>query len=120
MADPSKVQSFFAVQFRPFDLSRWDPSLSLVIFFGLLPNIVSIQFRGFERPPRLATRFSLPTKTLADVDIKFVLGAVAFGISWGWTGMCPGPAILRSLVQPGWGVMWLSGFYAGSRDLGWS
>jgi uncharacterized membrane protein YedE/YeeE len=116
MANPGKVQSFFAIQFRPFDLGRWDPSLSMVILFAVVPNIITVRSRGFRQPPRLTRHFSLPTKTMADVDIKFVLGAIAFGIAWGWTGICPGPALLRSFVQPVWGLMWLTGFCVGSYE----
>ena len=117
MADAAKVQSFFAIRSSPLDFSTWDPSLLLVIVFAVLPNALSIRWRGFDRRPRLATNFSLPTKTLADVDAKFVLGAVAFGIAWGWTGICPGPAVIRSFLQPAWGILWMAGFYAGSFDL---
>jgi uncharacterized membrane protein YedE/YeeE len=117
MASPAKVQGFFAVRFIPFDASRWDPSLSLIMLFAVIPNIIRIKWRGFEQPPRLTTRFSLPTKTMKDVDARFVLGAVAFGIAWGLTGVCPGPAIIRTFVQPVWGVLWMAGFYAGSLDI---
>ena len=117
MADSGKVQAFFAIRFNPFDISLWDPSLSLVILFAVVPNIVSIRWRGFGEPPRLARKFNLPTKTLKDVDAKFVLGAVAFGIAWGWSGICPGPAVVRSVVQPTWGVLWLMAFRVGSLDV---
>jgi uncharacterized membrane protein YedE/YeeE len=117
MASPSKVQSFFAIRFRPFDLSLWDPSMSLIILFALIPNIVSVKWRGLKKPPRLASHFSLPTKTIKDVDSRFFLGAIAFGVSWGLTGVCPGPAILRIFLQPAWGVLWMTSFYTGSLDI---
>jgi uncharacterized membrane protein YedE/YeeE len=59
--------------------------------------------------------FELPKKTIKDVDGRFVAGAAAFGVGWGLTGTCPGPAVLRALAQPVWGVMWLGGFWLGSR-----
>lgn len=111
MASPSKVQSFFAIS--PTSLHHWDPSLALVLVFGVLPNMMSIRRRGLEEPPRLAPRFSLPTKTMADVGWRFVVGAVAFGVSWGATGTCPGPAVVRAVVQPWWGGLWMLGFWVG-------
>ncbi|KIW01211.1 uncharacterized protein PV09_07258 [Verruconis gallopava] len=117
MADSSKVQSFFAFELHPLSIQHWDPSLSLIFVGAVLPNLIKIQSRGFERPPRLAARFSLPTKMFKDVDVRFVLGAIAFGISWGWTGVCPGPAVIKTLLQPVWGCLWMIGFYVGSLDM---
>jgi uncharacterized membrane protein YedE/YeeE len=113
MATPAKVQAFFAFSLFPFDITRWDPSLTLVVLFGILPNMAQIQWRRFAKAPKLADVFSLPTKTMSDVDAKFVLGAVAFGVAWGATGVCPGPAILRAVGQPLWGLLWLPGFWIG-------
>jgi uncharacterized protein len=117
LSDPAKVQAFFAMSFWPFDLRQWDPSLLLVMLFATAPNIISIQWRGLQDPPRLATKFNVPTKTLADVDMKFYAGAVAFGVGWGSNGVCPGPAIIRALLQPIWGITWFAGFYIGSLDI---
>lgn len=117
MADPAKVQSFFAIQISPIELKQWDPSLLLVILFAVVPNIINQRLRGLQGSPRLANRYSLPTKSLRDVDLKFVLGAVAFGVSWGYSGICPGPAIVRSILQPKWGAIWLAGFRVGSLDI---
>ena len=41
--------------------------------------------------PLLTERFFVPT--LKDIDGKLVIGAGLFGISWGLSGFCPGPAI---------------------------
>lgn len=116
MASPSKVQGFFAIRFSPFDLKLWDPSLMLVILFGVIPNVAHFLYCGLEGSPTFADGFSLPIKTVKDVDTWFVLGAVVFGVSWGLTGVCPGPAMLRTFLQPSWGVLWMVGFYAGSVD----
>ncbi|OAL56441.1 YeeE/YedE family integral membrane protein-like protein [Pyrenochaeta sp. DS3sAY3a] len=111
MAHPAKVASFLSFP----ALTHWDPSLLLVLVFGVLPNFLEIQGRGFAAPPAFAPRFSLPEKTIADVDAKFVAGAAAFGVGWGLTGTCPGPAVLRAFAQPVWGMLWMSGFWAGGK-----
>ncbi|KAF2629594.1 YeeE/YedE family integral membrane protein-like protein [Macroventuria anomochaeta] len=111
MAHPAKVTSFLSFPV----IHAWDPSLALVVLFGVLPNIVSIQRKGFAKPPAFAKMFELPTKTIKDVDVKFVAGAAAFGVGWGLTGTCPGPAVLRAFAQPVWGVLWLGGFWVGRR-----
>jgi uncharacterized membrane protein YedE/YeeE len=39
----------------------------------------------------LAERFFLPT--LKEIDARVILGPAIFGIGWGLSGFCPGPAI---------------------------
>ena len=115
MSTPSKLFSFFAFP----NLEAWDPSLALVMVFGVLPNIVVYQSRGFSKPPRFGESFRLPNPTVRDVDLRFVVGAAAFGVAWGLSGMCPGPAVLRTVAQPAWGVFWIGGFWAGGRVSWW-
>jgi len=111
MSHPAKVASFLSFP----AMQHWDPSLALVILFGVLPNLVEIQMRGLTSPPEFASHFSLPTKTMVDIDVKFVLGAMAFGVGWGLSGTCPGPAVLRAFAQPVWGALWVGGFWFGGR-----
>lgn len=111
MASPFKVLGFFALAF---DLQRFDPSLALVILFGIGPNLITCSSLDTQKPPTTCSRWSLPEKSLKNVNTRFVLGAAAFGVAWGLSGACPGPAILRSVAQPIWGALWLAGFYIGA------
>lgn len=113
MAHPAKVASFLSFPV----MDQWDPSLALVILFGVLPNLVEIQRKGFSSPPSFSEKFSLPTKTFKNVDAKFVVGAAAFGVGWGLTGTCPGPAVLRAFAQPVWGALWMGGFWLGGKAM---
>ena len=85
MANPAKVQNFL-------DLAgSFDPSLILV-----MAGAVAVTFIGYRlvlrRPkPLLAERFYLPTAK--DIDVKLVAGAALFGVGWGLSGFCPGPAV---------------------------
>lgn len=114
MADPAKVLRFFSLT----DLSNFDPSLALVMLFGVGPNMLSYLSlkEGIEKQksPTLAPKFRLPTATVGDIDWRFVAGAVAFGAGWGLSGVCPGPGLLRSVMQPAWGLSWMAGFLGGS------
>lgn len=121
MADPAKVLRFFAVLTDP---SRWDPSLALIILFGIGPSLMTFlskkpgqqttDDKGKPAKPTLAEGWRLPTATVADIDWRFVAGAVAFGLAWGLRGTCPGPAVLRSVMQPVWGIAEMSGYMLGS------
>jgi hypothetical protein len=109
MASPSKVLSFLSFP----KLDAWDPSMALVILFGIVPSFIEIQTRGFTKQPLFNTKFVLPKKTFKDVDWRFISGAAMFGVGWGLTGTCPGPAMLRSFAQPMWGILWMGGFWLG-------
>lgn len=86
MANPAKVQNFL-------DLAgTFDPSLIFV-----MAGAVAVSFLGYRvvlrRPkPVLAERFHLPT--VRGIDGRLVGGAALFGIGWGLSGFCPGPAIV--------------------------
>jgi uncharacterized membrane protein YedE/YeeE len=119
MADPAKVLRFFAFLTDP---SRFDPSLALIILFGIGPSLTAYLMQSPDRvtkektstKPTLAERWKLPTATVADIDWRFVAGAVAFGVAWGLRGVCPGPAVLRSVLQPTWGLATMSGYVLGN------
>jgi uncharacterized membrane protein YedE/YeeE len=86
MANPAKVQNFL-------DLAgTFDPSLIFV-----MAGAVAVTFVGYRlvlrRPkPVLAERFYLPASDI--IDGRLILGAALFGIGWGLSGFCPGPAIV--------------------------
>ncbi|QHJ10256.1 hypothetical protein FX988_00468 [Paraglaciecola mesophila] len=86
MVDPARVIGFLDI------LGAWDPALVFVmlgaiivympLYWLLIPR---------KRKPLLGSEFHLPSKV--KVDRFLVIGAVTFGIGWGVTGICPGPAI---------------------------
>lgn len=121
MADPAKVLRFFAFLTDP---SHFDPSLALIIIFGIGPSLITYlsakpgQYRdkddGKLAKPTLAEQWKLPTATVTDIDWRFVTGAVAFGLAWGLRGVCPGPAVLRAVLQPTWGIVEMAGYMLGN------
>jgi uncharacterized protein len=117
LASPYRVAGFFNFSLNPLDFSQWDPSLGLVFLFGVIPNFLWIKFRGFSKPPLFCTSFSIPKKTVKDIDARFIAGALAFGASWGLSGTCPGPAVLRSFAQPLWGLLWMAAFWVGGMAM---
>ena len=85
MANPVKVQNFL-------DLTgTFDPSLIFVMFGAVVVTFIGSRL-VFRRPkPVLSERFL--SATAKSVDGRLVTGATLFGIGWGLSGFCPGPAI---------------------------
>jgi uncharacterized protein len=85
MANPAKVQNFL-------DLAgAFDPSLIFVMLGAVIVTFLGYRLTFQRSRPVLAERFSLPT--LKDVNTRVLLGPALFGIGWGLSGFCPGPAI---------------------------
>ncbi len=85
MADPQKVQNFL-------DLTgTWDPTLAFVMGGALLVAMPAFTLVLRRRGPMLGGSFQLPSRK--DIDLRLLAGAALFGIGWGLSGYCPGPAI---------------------------
>ena len=93
MTHATKVLGFLDVA------GDWDPSLLLVLGGAVGVAIVAFRFILRRPVPVLEPVFRLPTAK--DVDGPLVLGAVIFGVGWGISGYCPGPAI-ASFAAPNW------------------
>lgn len=85
MTDPDKVLGFLDIA------GSWDPSLAFVMMGALA--VAFIAFRLILKRPRpvLDEQFHVARKT--DVDKPLLFGAMIFGIGWGMSGYCPGPAV---------------------------
>ena len=85
MTNPSKVIGFLDF------LGMWDPSLAFVM--GGAVVISFLAFRGAKQ-----REFSLFGRVIMlddskSIDLRLLLGSALFGIGWGISGFCPGPAI---------------------------
>lgn len=87
MTDPAKIIGFLDVS------GAWDPSLAFVMGCALLVSLPAFQLarRRRDARPWFADRFAWPT--LKTIDRRLLAGAALFGIGWGITGLCPGPAL---------------------------
>ena len=85
MTQPSKVIAFLDVS------GAWDPSLALVML-GAIAVYCPLYHLLYARslPPTAAASIS----PRAGIDKSLVAGAVLFGIGWGISGLCPGPALV--------------------------
>ena len=84
MANPAKVLAFLDVA------GGWDPSLAFVMAGAIAVALPGFAILPRRQAPLLGGRFELPTRR--DIDAKLLGGALLFGIGWGISGFCPGPA----------------------------
>ena len=85
MINPLKVLAFLDVA------GDWDPSLAFVMGGAIPVAAIGFALGRRRRLPVLSTGFGPPAKR--DIDARLFIGAALFGVGWGLTGYCPGPAI---------------------------
>lgn len=85
MVNPLKVQNFLDL------IGAWDPTLLLVMGGALAVTLAGYAFVLQKPKPLFTEDFQLPSTST--IDARLICGAVIFGIGWGMTGFCPGPAI---------------------------
>ena len=89
MSDPAKVLGFLNVT------GTWMPDLIFVMGGAVVVTFILTPWVLRRSAPLMASTFSLPGKQL--LDRRLVGGAMLFGIGWGLSGYCPGPALVSLL-----------------------
>ena len=85
MTDPARVLGFLDIA------GAWDPTLIFVLGAAVGTTFVGYRLVFARGTPLFSTKFQLPTKQ--ELDAKLLGGAALFGVGWGLSGYCPGPAI---------------------------
>ncbi|GGW33534.1 DUF6691 family protein [Vreelandella hamiltonii] len=113
MTDPARVLGFLDIA------GAWDPTLMFVLGGAVCTTFVGYRLVFARGQPLLAGGFQMPTRQ--ELDGKLLGGAALFGVGWGLSGYCPGPAIaslggvtlpllamLAAMVLGWWGAARLS------------
>lgn len=93
MTDPSKVIGFL-------DLTgEWNPSLAFVMGGAVLIGSAAFTIARNRQRSLLGEPMQLSSAT--ELDSRLLLGSLVFGIGWGISGFCPGPAVVSAVAgQP--------------------
>ncbi len=86
MTQPAKVQGFLDIG------GLWDPSLGLVMGGAIAVTLPVFQWglRRRKAPPMHGS-----------IEKRLVVGSFLFGIGWGISGFCPGPALVSASAGSG-------------------
>jgi len=96
MTRPSKIVGFLDVA------GSWDPTLLFVMAGAVGVGSLLFPWVLKRHQPVLEDRFQIPEKRA--IDGRLLVGAALFGVGWGLSGYCPGPALvsLISFKVPIW------------------
>lgn len=86
MVDPGRVTAFLDVT------GDWDPTLAFVMAGAIAVHAPLARLVRRRSAPLFDGKFHLPERT--KIEPRLVLGAALFGIGWGLSGYCPGPALV--------------------------
>jgi len=85
MTQPHKVIGFLDF------FGSWDPSLLFVMVGAIGVHLISLHLIFKRKAPLLERKFLLPTQK--EITPRLIIGSGVFGLGWGLSGFCPGPAL---------------------------
>ena len=88
MINPVKVLAFLDVA------GQWDPTLALVMVGALITYSFLRQIINLYRKKNANNEPKGSIIPKVKIDAKLIIGSALFGIGWGLSGLCPGPALL--------------------------
>ena len=86
MTQPPKVAGFLDI------FGNWDPSLMFVMIGAIGVHMVAYFLIRKRQKPVLSHEWHVPRQQL--LSKKLIIGSLIFGVGWGLSGYCPGPAVV--------------------------
>jgi hypothetical protein len=113
MTNPVKVLAFLDVA------GRWDPTLALVMV-GALLTLGILQWLMRKRLGQIqdTDRQDLISPK-SQIDAKLLIGSAVFGIGWGLSGLCPGPALVSLTSGLAGGYVFVGAMFTGFLVFNW-
>lgn len=89
MIDPMKIKNFLTFG------ETWNPSLMFVL--GSAVPVYFLSFLILRKRKKTFKNIPFEKPAARPVNKKLIIGSVIFGIGWGISGICPGPALVHTL-----------------------
>ena len=112
MTQPRKVLAFLDVS------GAWDPSLALVMVGAIAVSAGAFRLRARLASPVFDRRFHVPPRQGA-IGPKLIAGAAIFGVGWGLSGLCPGPALVSLAAGSPGLIGFVAAMFFGTAIQGW-
>lgn len=111
MCDPQRVLAFLDVT------GRWNPALAFTMGGAILVSAPAFYYVRRRRVDLLDSLMQLPDRF--NIDRRLIAGSAIFGIGWGLSGICPGPALLLLTGGTVQSVVFVGGVILGFIALRW-
>lgn len=85
LTDPRRIVGFLDVG------GAWDPTALIVLVAATA--VFGVGYRAYAASSRARPGYP-PPSVRGRVDGSLVVGAALFGVGWGLSGLCPGPALV--------------------------
>ena len=92
---------------------NWDPTLAFVMI-GALSTLGILQWLIQKSPEKIQdTDLQVSVNPKAGIDAKLIIGSVIFGLGWGLSGLCPGPALITLTSSLAGGYLFVAAMFMG-------
>lgn len=105
MASSARVLGFLRVG------AGWDATLGWVMASALAVSLPGFAWARRRPKPLFGTQFLAPASR--SLDLRLLLGAALFGLGWGLSGFCPGPALVNAGLWKIDGLWFVAAMLAG-------
>ncbi len=111
MTNPANVIAFLNLS------PGWQPALMFVMGSALLVTFVGYRLLRGRQAPLFDNQFHRPGAQ--QIDRRLLAGAAMFGVGWGLSGYCPGPAIVGAWVLDERALVFLGAYLLGNLAFAW-
>ncbi len=105
MTNPEKVLGFLDW------FGQWDATLVFVMGGAVITTLMGYPLIFKSAKPLAAQVFDVPTSTI--ITKQLVMGSALFGIGWGISGYCPGPALANFVINTHEAVLFMVAMLVG-------